>query len=412
MFKERTDLDVYLAKLRSKDGNNLKEIYDELEEKYNIPIYLSASIMTGNREFGEINDVLAFCILNVLKPNMVSHYFTDSEIADYSRAKFKYKKEKLPIVFDNMAMVKENQWVGHSTIQQLMHLKDSAMINYNPETQRPLRRFVNGNDELFRISVNWTAVSEIEQLVREGNYVPDDITLNMPIDETTFTYKNNEIRISDVEKLDIIDGYHRYLAFARIYNGNPEFDYDIELRITNFTTQEAQQYIWQKDQKTKMSKVDSDSFNQYNPANIICERLNRDILFDLRSCIGRNEGLIKFQQLSTLVDHFWLKKYTKVEAKRKIGPIVNEIRDKLNVITSQDETYLTEKYGNKKLYVVMYVISKGLPGNKLIDAVRYLVPLVENFDDSLFSYERNGVRTKLINETNKVFEEWRSENVL
>lgn len=409
MLRDREELDTYLAKLRSKDGINLQAIYDELEEKYNIPIYFSSDILTGKKEFAEVNKVQAFCFLSVMKPDMVSSYFTEKEINDYSKAKQKYKKAKLPIIFDEMVQINDNQWIGHSSIQQLMQLKDALLINYNPETQRPMRRFVNGNDELYRISVSWSAVSEIENLIREGNYIADDITLNIP-DGAIFVYKDQKIIISEISKLDIIDGYHRYLAFARIYNENPDFDMQIELRITSFSVQRSQQYIWQKDQKTKMTKIDSQSFNQFDSANVICERLNQDILFNLQGCITRNDSIIKLQQLAILIDYFYVKKYSTKEIRTKMVETTKIIRDKFNIITSQDEEYMTKPYDFKKLFTVIYVFASDVTNSEMLDAIRYCAPRVRELDNKLFNPDK--IRAKLINETNKIFDEWRTGNVL
>lgn len=60
---------------------------------------------------------------------------------------------------------------------------------------------------------------------------------------------------------------HRYIAISDLSNLNEDFDYPMELRSTMFSESKAQQMIWQKDQKTKMRKIESDSLNQNNFAN-------------------------------------------------------------------------------------------------------------------------------------------------
>lgn len=41
----------------------------------------------------------------------------------------------------------------------------------------------------------------------------------------------------------------------------------MEIRIVSFTEEKAKQFIYQKEQKTKMKQIDSAAMNQYSPAN-------------------------------------------------------------------------------------------------------------------------------------------------
>ncbi len=43
----------------------------------------------------------------------------------------------------------------------------------------------------------------------------------------------------------------------------------MEIRIVSFTEEKAKQFIYQKDQKTKMKQIDSAAMNQYSPANTV-----------------------------------------------------------------------------------------------------------------------------------------------
>ena len=145
-------------------------------------------------------------------------------------------------------------------------------MNYNERTQRVVKKIITPNGEHYQISLNAHALKKIEKSFDEKRYIPNTITLNIPdIDENVKHYdrETNTLIISTLKEFDIIDGYHRFVAIQRICAVDDKFDLPMELRITCFSENKARQFIWQEDQKTKMSRVDSESFNRYNTANII-----------------------------------------------------------------------------------------------------------------------------------------------
>lgn len=282
-----------------------------------------------------------------------------------------------------------------------MDLKDAQVIRYNENTQRTLRRIVRGEDRYYRIYLNKKSISEIKQLMESGAYIPDDITLNMPVDTTEYTYANGKLTINELDKLDILDGYHRYISISQIMSMGNDFDYPMELRIVSFPEEKAKQFIFQKDQKTQMRAVDSKSMNQYDPSNIVIERLNTDPMSNIQKMIGRNKANIDYGYLGSMIRFYYFKKKMSYTMKY-ILEVEKEIRDKFNVFTGEKPDYLDHVFTKREIGILIYCFKNR---SDYIDAFNKLLESTSDIPISLFNVDPYGnVRVKLINTFEKILE--------
>ena len=105
-----------------------------------------------------------------------------------------------------MMQVDQNQWIGSIKASELMALSDKQLLYYNERTQRPLQHVEHGEVQYWRPYVNRSALASIEKSFREGTYIPNTITLNIPdaipdYDEDTMT-----LSIEGIDHFDILDG--------------------------------------------------------------------------------------------------------------------------------------------------------------------------------------------------------------
>lgn len=378
--------------------NERKNLYDALEKKFLMPISLTADICAGRELISEQNDFVAFCMLYGLAQDEVGKYFTDEEIKIFSAETFNKTEFELPLVFNNMVQISPDQWIGKITAKELMALKDAQVIKYNENTQRTMRRIVRGESRYYKIALNEKSVREIKDAFENGIYISDDITLNMPQETTEFTYSKGDITISELDKLDIIDGYHRYIAISRAMMENADFDYPMELRLVNFSEEKAKQLIYQKDQKTKMRQIDSAALNQYNPANIVIDQLNADPSSNLQGMIGRNSGNINQADLSAFVNAFYFP--TGKASRKDILTVKKELQDKFNTYISSDLDLVDHIFTTKEIAAIIYCFKNV---EDYISTIQYLLEHVDEIPANLFS--TNGkVRRKLLNEFNTLLE--------
>lgn len=292
-----------------------------------------------------------------LKPYAIGLVFSSPEIKAYKSLQFDTKGIKFPLSFD-MLQVKDNQWIGMITAKELMKFRRSQMINYNENTQRTLQRIIRGETEYWRIRINETAVKEISQLYESGTYMPNTITLNIPADdyEADFYYneEKRQLIIRKLDHFDILDGYHRFLALCRESDLNRRFDYPMELRITNFTEEQGKQFIFQEDQKTRMSKSDSVSMNQNRAANIVVDRLNANAVFYLKNNISRNNGIIKYADLADMIEYMWFpSRQTQAETRKRTVELPKKLASWFNAIADADDKYISKRYTKQRIASVL-----------------------------------------------------------
>lgn len=340
------------------------ELLNEISElnytNHSIDYFITNRIITNRAGLKNITSLQLFCTIDsidkALSEDNLAKFYTPNEINNY----IKYR-DKISISFPleiHCIQINNEQYIGKCDVDFLIALRNSQLINYNKNAQRTLRRVAKGDSEYYEISINKTAVKRIQEAYRTGTFISNTITLNIPQDvESDFYYDEKEhiLIINSIEHFDITDGYHRYVAMCKEKDKNPNFNYDMELRLVNFSLDKTRQFIYQEDQKTKMAKSDSDSMNTTRLSNIITERLNADMRFLLKGCIDRNESLINFAEFSDDLEYIFSLKKSKITNK-ELMQIEKNIRDNINYLAENNDDILVNKYPRIYWFGVLYYI--------------------------------------------------------
>lgn len=258
---------------RANNKAKITEYVEQLEENYNLPPMMSNDILTCRKGADQFSDQVLFWVVSVIMPDKIDKYFTPKEISNYSKDKYIVEELEFPLEYP-MIQVTDSQWIGVISYSDLMKLRNAQVVHYNPHAQRPLLYVHEGIRSYYKIDINNDAVNAITELMQSDHYIPDTLTFNMP-EDADFDYKNGKLIIKSISHFDILDGYHRYVAINKLFNANPAAEGVMELRITSFPLEIERQFIWQADQKTQMTRIKSETFNQYNPANQIMDALKK-----------------------------------------------------------------------------------------------------------------------------------------
>lgn len=376
MKKSRTDLEKYLIKKVCTETNaELQQHYIDLEEQFNIPINITSDILSLRKDISEFNEFILFAMTKVIDEKKLLEYFTDKEIGMYAFGKYIPNKIKFPIELQ-MLKVADDQYIGVTSAQFLMQLREAQLINYNADTQRALRVIFNGGKTIFRPFINTNAVKEIKQSYEEKTFIPNTISLNINLDDEKADYhydeKNHIFKVNDITAFDLFDGYHRYLGMAGNYDQNNQFDYPMELRITLFSVGKAKQFIWQEDHKTKMRKVDASTFDQHDAGNIIVSRLNSDPECYLNGKIDLQDGLINSGILGQVIDKFWFSK--KKPDRKEIIETTRNIKARLNDFLDIKDEYVDKKWQPYEIITIFYGLSKECDAHTIMNAINNISP--------------------------------------
>lgn len=420
MLHDRTVLEKYLEEQFAKviiDEVKCKTLYNYMNDTYNIPRGLVADLASFRKSLSEVSEFILFCLLdgtNITQGNkeiVADKYFTMQEVQTYRKAKYNVEKLQFPLEF-RMVEVADNQWIGKIKVSQLMELRRAQLINYNVNAQRTMQRIIRGDKEIYKIALNWNTIHKIEQSFESDEYIPNTLTLNIPTEETEndFIYDDSRacLIINNLKHFDITDGYHRYISICQIRDKDEDFDYDMELRIVHFSESKAQKFIYQEDQKTKMSKIDSNSLNTTKAANIVVSRINEDPKCNLQGLISRNEGLISFGELAEIVHYIYFRSIkSKEKEKVAIINVTKKIIADLNILTEYDTKYLEHQYSFLELAIIMHCFAEYAmkDAETICRIIDYVMSNIDRIDKRKFYTKQ--MRQSLINIIDKIAKEYK-----
>lgn len=362
MLKDRMDLEKKLTNYIANTSNSNGEIsteqewYMELLEKYNIPISMSSDIISQRKDISEYNTFILFALTDVISPKRVPIYFTPKEIELFSGSKYERSELEFPLKL-HLIRVNGDQYIGRTTANFLMQLREKQLINYNAETQRALKIILKGGTKMLRPFINSSAVKQIEQCFSDRIFIPNMITLNINSDDERADYiyddKEEILTIKDVTGFDIIDGYHRFLGMSRNYDRDNNWDYEMMLQITTFPLGKARQMIFQENQKTKMREVDLSSYDQYDAGNIVANRLNSDPECNLCGEININDGLVNAGIFAQAISRLY---FDKKSGRKEALAVTKEIMLPINKFIESNTEFLDRPWKPYEILIVLYGI--------------------------------------------------------
>lgn len=362
MIKSRDLLEKELSLILSKNlgkRRTIKKWIKDIDEKFGMPEKISSDYITMRKDLIEADIFTLFILTYVIDFGSLDKFFAKNEIKSLSKEKWNIEKVSFPLRY-KMTKINDEQFIGKISVKELMLLKEAQLINYNENTQRTMKHIVKGKTEYFTIALNKDAVYHIMDSYESDLYIPNTITLNLPEDaDYSYDEKNGQIVINSAEHFDILDGYHRYIAMSKICAQNPEFDYDMELRIVQFEESKTKRFIWQEDQKTKMRKIDSESMDTAKISNKIVDRINNDNQFALAGQISRNKGLINAAYLSNIIDVVLLKGIKKSEERLAIINISSELINAFEYHALHNKDLFSKQWEKIYIYMVVYEMKYG-----------------------------------------------------
>ena len=399
MVKARNEIEKYLEKEIIKIIANNEVcigICDYVRDTYEIPRTITSDYISMRLPLQQASEFILFCLLDgiekVTQKNKteIDKFFTMQEFKTYKDSKYETTDIKFPLRL-KMIQVTDDQWIGKINTKTLMDFRKAQLINYNANAQRTMQRIVKGEKEFYKITINNETVSAIKKLVEKNVYIPTPFTLNIPTDSNADFYYDEdrcEFVIKSIEAFDISDGYHRYVTFCSIHDDDKEnnFDYNMEFRIINFPDDKVQQFIYQEAQQTKMRKIDANSFNMSNAANVVVTRLNENPMCNLQGLISRNQGIIHFGYLADFVNYFYFKNTNKTKEKSVTIAAIKELTDNFNMLTEYDSVYLEEEYSFKKLAAVMCMFDyfKDKDKKHMLKIMDEVIKRTEQLDNKKF----------------------------
>ena len=142
--------------------------------------------------------------------------------------------------------------------KKLFELYKNQIINYNKNTQRPLKEVTKHGVKTYKINKNKQSVNAIKEDLKKGLFIPNCLTFNINMDNPSNEYyvdeENGELVLENGQ-FDLIDGFHRYSAITELLLENPDIEFNFGIWIMNFDENKSCRFIAQEDKRNKINKT-------------------------------------------------------------------------------------------------------------------------------------------------------------
>lgn len=302
MLQDKYILSAEFSRFLDNFGGQTKEVqkvYKNLETNWNIPVRVASAIISGRKNLYDYDDNVCYWILKETRPEWINRYFSKRDIVQYEHSKYMdFNADEIEMKYPGLQLASD-QWLCTMTIQELMKLRTQSRLHYNPKTQRALMVKIKKGEISYAPFINTRAVKKMYDLISSNMFIPNVITLNIGEESITdendvkITLNNGMLEIENLDAFDIIDGYNRFKAFERYYDQHPDWQFTTGVMITRFDVSKAKRLIFQEDQKTKMKRIDSVTYNQNNDLNVLLDIIN-DKNFTYFHQINNMGGFIRY----------------------------------------------------------------------------------------------------------------------
>lgn len=201
-----------------------------------------------------------------LKP---SSYFEDIEIAEFENYSIPPIEGGKDRVFVLHNVKKVSDYIYHCykcDFDSIKEAYEEGITGYDYSMQRQAKMVMRNGVAILRATVINKNVDAIEKEMLEGNFTPNTLTwniLNNGKEEMTYDEESETLSItrSTDSIVSIIDGYHRTLAIIKALEKGREIRNDfMYITVLNYSVDEAQRYIRQEQQGTRLTVNQQNSF--------------------------------------------------------------------------------------------------------------------------------------------------------
>lgn len=349
MYKSRKDLEILLDKIfitLDPKSNEYKNV-QALMMQYNYLPGATNSVLRRNRPISDIEERELYWISNSIFSSYKEGalfaeldpktWFTSKEIQSYDGDKIGTDKITYPIIFKDVFQLSDDQWMCVLPQDVIQKLYQSQIINYNPNTQRAMRRRKQGEDTRYEINLSRAKVTSICESMLCNLYIPDEITLNICTDnpEADFSYGNGVLKLLSGQ-MDIIDGYHRYYSIIECLRRNPDFEINIQVKICSFSEQKARKFIVQKDRQTPMKKNLISSYGVSDSCRVFASRINENSACVLHSKLYQyNTSGVDYMAFLNVMGEY----SEKVQTRQAINAVLNDFCEYVNEYSAYSNVF-------------------------------------------------------------------------
>jgi hypothetical protein len=258
-------------------------------------------------------------------------YFTEKELDEVKD----YKEEVEDVSnsdtyqFQNVTQVSDNQYIAVVTPQIIQELNNRGIITYNPRTQRQADKRVLDGRIVTTMNIMSKKTKEISKTLINRKPITNSISLNIlangeEIYQWDKTAKTLTVRATDVSRISLIDGAHRYCGILEALLDEPNLDYPFILNIFHYDENTARDLVFTTDKQTPLDQLYVKTMNDEDVYMVMVNEINsfgNVKTNEMFNKLATDEVDTIYGSAYTMVDIFSMSIENNFDPKRKLQPI-------------------------------------------------------------------------------------------
>jgi hypothetical protein len=258
-------------------------------------------------------------------------YFTEKELKETEDYKLEIKEKSVldSYTFEDVIKVSETQYMVVVTPQIIQELNNKGIVTYNPRTQRQSDKKVIGGRIVTTMNIASKKTKEIAKTLINKKPITNFISLNILAngsEEWKYFDHNKTLwfKATDVSRLNLLDGAHRFCGILEALLDEPDLDYKIVLNIFHYNEDTARSYVFVTDKQTPLDELYSKSMNEEDVYMVMTNEIKsfgNSKTNEMFSRLTTDEADIIYGLAYTMVDIFSMAIENNFDPKKNLQPI-------------------------------------------------------------------------------------------
>ena len=209
----------------------------------------------------------------------IKEWFLDSEIKEWINKEYSSKRYEPTIELKDVSFNGNKlnpEFLCYISYRDLAELANSGKLEYDTNLQRSPKLVTKFGRTVELPTVNRESVDRIAEKMCNGEFMANQITLNMLREDVQFyNYSDRKLSI-DVSsgRCLIIDGFHRITALTRCMRKYPNTEGVLVLNIKNLDAEEVRSFIYQESLANRHDERTVGKFNLNDKITLFTNKIN------------------------------------------------------------------------------------------------------------------------------------------
>ena len=262
----------------------------------------------------------------------------------------------------------------YTDIDEVIKWRNYNKLRFNPDTQRDLITIVVDGVKIKKLDINRKSIDEMKRLMIKGLYFPVRGIININPDYSEAPrISGKELIIPMDAHMDLIEGFHNYIAMCEVKDENPDWEYLCEFDIMLLNTDMANLFILQMDKKNHFKKSQTVRIDKLNQINYVIDQLNKNLDFHLYGTINNSMKVY----LNKIMTEIFNIEDNREKALELIDVLINDLNEII-----KEYKHFDKPITKKEWFIYLNLIKYSMDNNKKFSEIINKIN-IDNFIDEI-----------------------------